>query len=176
MNMILAALVEAHPPPGLHGGCLYRRVGVLQPVPQRVVGGIGEVGVGLALEGGYLGRDVGEVSGYVLDGVDVVPGAGDRVLALAHPLRIRQGRRILSKARSPGPNGPALGGDDATEKEVGCVKNQRAHARTHAGRPAKPWLAKASRTSTTPLAPGCTAPRRPAGRFARMHPRNSPTP
>jgi hypothetical protein len=56
---ILAALVEPHPPPRLHRCRLHRRVGDLQPVPQGVVGGIGEVGVGLALEGGYLGRGLG---------------------------------------------------------------------------------------------------------------------
>jgi hypothetical protein len=34
-------------------------------------------------------RDLGEVSGYVLDDVGVVSGPGYRVLALAHPLMIR---------------------------------------------------------------------------------------
>ena len=88
----VASLVEPHPPPRLHGGRLHCRVGHLQPVPEGVVGGIGEVGVGLALEGGDLGRDISQVSGHVLNGVGVVPGSGDRVLA--HPLRIREGRRI----------------------------------------------------------------------------------
>ena len=67
-------------------------VGALQPEPQGVVAGIAEVAVGLALVSGYLGRDLGQVSGHVLDDVGVVPGSG--VLVLAHPLRLRQGRRI----------------------------------------------------------------------------------
>jgi hypothetical protein len=37
-------------------------------------------------------RDVGQLAGYVLDGVGVVPGTG--VLVLAHSLRIRQGGRL----------------------------------------------------------------------------------
>ncbi len=89
---VLAPLGEPYPPPRLHRCRLNRRVGDLQPVPQGVVAGIAEVGVGLALEGGDLVRDLGQVSGYVPDGVGVVPGPGVRVLA--YPLRVRQGRRI----------------------------------------------------------------------------------
>jgi hypothetical protein len=36
-------------------------------------------------------RYVGQLAGYVLGGVGVVPGPGVWVLAFAHPLRIRQG-------------------------------------------------------------------------------------
>jgi hypothetical protein len=65
-------------------------MGILQPEPEGVVVRVAEVGVGLSLAGGNLGHDFGQLSGYVLEGVGVVPGAGVR----AHPLRIRQGRRI----------------------------------------------------------------------------------
>ena len=88
----LPPFVEPHPPPRLHSGRLDRRVGILQPEPECVVVRVAEVGVGLPLEGGNLGRDFGQVLGYVLDGVGVV--LGPRVWVLAHPLRIRQGRQI----------------------------------------------------------------------------------
>src|SRR5829696_1035879 len=89
---MLPPFVESHPAPRLHSGRLNRRVRQLQPEPQGVVAGIAEVGVGLALESGNLGGDFGQVSGYVPDGVGVVPGP--RVRMLAHPLRIRQRRQI----------------------------------------------------------------------------------
>ena len=37
-------------------------------------------------------RNLCQVSGYVPDGIGVVPGSG--VWVLAHPLRIRQGHQI----------------------------------------------------------------------------------
>jgi hypothetical protein len=79
------ALIQPHPPPRLHRGRLDRRVGDLQPEPQGVVVRVFEVGVGLSLEGGDLVRDVGQVAGYVLDGVGVVSAA--RI----HLLMIRKG-------------------------------------------------------------------------------------
>jgi hypothetical protein len=91
---ILAPLVEPHPPPSLHSSSLYCGVGVLEPEPQRVVVRVLEVSIGLTLEGGDLVRDVGQLAGYVSGDVGVVPGPGVWVLALAHPLRIRQGQRI----------------------------------------------------------------------------------
>ena len=72
----LAAFFEVPPPPRLHRCCLHRGVGYLQAVPQGVVVGIAEVGVGLPLEGGELSRDLCKVSGYVADGVGIVPGSG----------------------------------------------------------------------------------------------------
>src|SRR5829696_3303902 len=89
---MLPPFVESHPAPRLHSGRLNRRVRQLQPEPQGVVAGIAEVGIGLSLEGGNLGRNLGQVSCYVLDGVGVVPGP--RVRVLAHPLRIPQGWQI----------------------------------------------------------------------------------
>ena len=88
----LPPFVEPHPAPRLHSSRLDRRVGILQPEPECVVVRVAEVGVGLSLEGGELGCDLCKVSGYVLDGVGVVPGSGDWVLA--HPLRVPQGRQI----------------------------------------------------------------------------------
>jgi hypothetical protein len=76
LGAILAAVVEAHPPPRLHRCRLYRSVGVLEPEPQRVVVRVMEVGVGLALEGGDLVRYVGQLAGYVLGGIRVVPEPG----------------------------------------------------------------------------------------------------
>jgi hypothetical protein len=58
---ILAALVEPHPPPGLHSSSLDRGVRVLEPEQQRVVVRVLEVGVALSLEGGDLVRDVGQL-------------------------------------------------------------------------------------------------------------------
>src|SRR5829696_5347859 len=72
---ILPPFVESRPPPRLHGGRLDCGVGSLQPEPEGVVDGIPKIGVGLPLEGGDLGRDLGEVSCYVLDGVGVVSGS-----------------------------------------------------------------------------------------------------
>ena len=88
----LPPFVESHPAPRLHSGRLDRSVGILQPEPEGVVVRVAEVGVGLPLEGGDLMRNVGQVSGYVLDGVGVIPGSGVRIPA--HPLRIPEGRQI----------------------------------------------------------------------------------
>ena len=78
------ALVEPHPPPGLHSSSLDRGVRVLEPEQQRVVVRVLEVGVALSLEGGDLVRDVGQLAGDVSGGVGVVPGPGVRLVALAH--------------------------------------------------------------------------------------------
>jgi hypothetical protein len=72
----LPPFVESHLPTRLHCDRLDRTFGHLQPEPEGVVDGIAEVGVGLSLEGGNLGRNLGQVSGYVLDGVGIVPGSG----------------------------------------------------------------------------------------------------
>jgi hypothetical protein len=90
----LPPLVEPHLSPRLHGSRLDSRVGVFEPVPEGAVVRIREVGVILALEGGDLVRDIGQVASYILDDVSVISGPRDRVLVLAHPVRIRQRRPI----------------------------------------------------------------------------------
>jgi hypothetical protein len=52
--MVLAALVEPHPPPRLHGGRLDSRVGVLEPELQGGVVGVVQPVHRLALEVGQL--------------------------------------------------------------------------------------------------------------------------
>jgi hypothetical protein len=76
------------------GGRLDRGVGVLQP--EHGVVGVVEVVVGLALQGGDLVRDVGQVAGDVLCSVGVVPRPGVRMFALAYLLRIAMPTNRLS--------------------------------------------------------------------------------
>jgi hypothetical protein len=47
-------------------------VGVLQAAPERIVAFVGELGVGLSLQGGELRGQVCQLSGEVLGGVPVV--------------------------------------------------------------------------------------------------------
>src|SRR5687767_12836944 len=97
---MLAALVQPYPPSGLHRGRLYCGVAVFQPVPESVVVRICEVSVGIALEGGDVVRDVGQLAGYVLGDVGVVPGPG--VLVLAHPPNTRPTASLRSTSELTG--------------------------------------------------------------------------
>jgi hypothetical protein len=55
-----------------HSGRLYRRVSVLQAVPEHVVALVGEPGVCPSLKGGELCVQVRELSGEVLSGFPIV--------------------------------------------------------------------------------------------------------
>lgn len=56
-------LVRPHPPPRLHHRRLDRRVGVLEPEPERGVVRVREVRVGISLEVGEVGGDLGQGAG-----------------------------------------------------------------------------------------------------------------
>jgi hypothetical protein len=75
------ALVQPHPPSGLHSGSLSRGVRHLQPELERVVVGVPKPRVGHALKGGELPRDICELPGEVYCGVLMVAWA-TRVLRI----------------------------------------------------------------------------------------------
>jgi hypothetical protein len=72
--VVPVSLIQAHPPPRPYRCSLSCEVGVLQPEPQSGIVGIIEVSVGIALQGGELMVDLGQVAGGVMGNVSVVPG------------------------------------------------------------------------------------------------------
>jgi hypothetical protein len=68
----LSPLVQPHPAPRLHRGCLDRGVSVLQTMPEGNISLVGEPGVGLTLQGGELRCQVRQLSGKVVGGIPIV--------------------------------------------------------------------------------------------------------